>query len=238
MDEITTNVPKTFKDRVSGRVAYLFILTALVAVAAVGYTFLPDAEVSAQERGDAKAAVEAPEVATQAMINFALDLKSASNYTVYAERGVTDRGGSTVRGEKGDALRSEEGRRSTKDLSNSIDAIRQLPCTEVRSSDLTGKSFAPGVYCMNSAELNGEVTLDSAGDTTGVYIFRVAGTLNAKAGSSIRLENGAQGGNVFFVAEDAVIGDNASFRANILTKGDTTIGTEQPLRTVSCHWAR
>ncbi len=225
MDEITTNVPKTFKDRVSGRVAYLFILTALVAVAAVGYTFLPDAEVSAQERGDAKAAVEAPEVATQAMINFALDLKSASNYTVYAERGVTDRGGSTVRGEKGDALRSEEGRRSTKDLSNSIDAIRQLPCTEVRSSDLTGKSFAPGVYCMNSAELNGEVTLDSAGDTTGVYIFRVAGTLNAKAGSSIRLENGAQGGNVFFVAEDAVIGDNASFRANILTKGDTKIGT-------------
>ncbi len=39
------------------------------------------------------------------------------------------------------------------------------------------------------------------------------------------MENGAQGGNVFFVAEDAVIGDNASFRANILTKGDTTIGT-------------
>ena len=225
MDEITRNVLKTF-DRVSVRVRYLLVLTALVAVAAVGYTFLPEAEVSAQGREEtAKTGVEAPEVPTQRMLDFALNLHTASEYTVYAERGITDRGSSTVRGTKDDAVRSEAGRKSTKDLSNSIDAIRQLPCTEVRSSDLTGKSFNPGVYCLNSAELNGEMTLDSANDTTGLYVFRVAGSLNAKSGSSIRLENGAQGGNVFFVAEDAEIGDNASFRANILTKGNTRIGT-------------
>ena len=53
MDEIKTNVPKTFTDRVSRKLVYFFVLTALVAVAAVGYTFLPDADVSAQER-DAK----------------------------------------------------------------------------------------------------------------------------------------------------------------------------------------
>ena len=224
MDEITKNVPKTF-DRVSVRVRYLLVLTALVAVAAVGYTFLPEAEVSAQGREETvKTDVEAPEVATQRMLDFALNLHTASEYTVYAERGITDRGSSTVRGTKGDAVRSEAGRKSTRDLSNSIDAIRQLPCTELRSSDLTGKSFNPGVYCMNSAELNGEMTLDSAGSTTGVYVFKVAGSLNAKSGSSIRLENGAQGGNVFFVAEEAEIGDNASFRANILTKGTTRIG--------------
>ena len=226
MDEIKTNVPKTFTDRVSVKVRYLFVLTALVAVAAVGYTFLPEAEVSAQGRDETtKTGVEAPEVATQRMLDFALNLHTASEYTVYAERGITDRGTSTVRGTKGDAVRSEAGRKSTKDLSNTIDAIRQLPCTELRSSDLTGKSFNPGVYCLNSAELNGEMTLDSAGSTTGVYVFKVAGSLNAKSGSSIRLENGAQGGNVFFVAEDAEIGDNASFRANILTKGNTRIGT-------------
>ncbi|MEO7674230.1 MAG: ice-binding family protein, partial [Pyrinomonadaceae bacterium] len=224
MDQINRNVPKTFADRLSGRVRYLFVLTALVAVAAVGYTFLPEAEVSAQQREETKTGVEAPEVATQRMIDFALNLHTASEYTVYAERGIVERGSSTVRGTKGDADRSEAGRKSTKDLSNTIDAIRQLPCTEVRSSDLTGKSFNPGVYCLTSAELAGEMTLDSAGDTTGVYIFRVAGSLNAKSGSSIRLENGAQGGNVFFVAEEAEIGDNASFRANILTKGGTRIG--------------
>src|SRR5215203_2009550 len=184
MDKINLNVPKTFTDRVSRKFAYFFVLTAMVAAAAVGYSFLPDAEVSAQER-DSKTEVEATEIATQAMIDFALNLHSASEYTVYAERGITDRGSSEIRGEKGSALRSEAGRRSTKELSNSIDAMRQLPCAELRSSDLTGKSFSPGVYCLNSAELNGELTLDGGGNAAGTYIFRVAGTLNAKSGSSI-----------------------------------------------------
>ena len=227
MDEIKTNVPKTFTDRVSRKLGYFLVLTALVAMAAAGYTFLPDAEVSAQER-DAKAsveAVEAPEVATQAMLDFALNLRSASEYSVYAERGVVDKGSSTVRGTTGNALRSEAGRKSTKELSNTIDAVRQLPCTELKSSDLTGRSFGPGVYCMASAELAGEMTLDSAGNAAGLYVFRVAGSLNARSGSSIRLENGAQGGNVFFVAEQATIGNDASFRANILTKGNISIGT-------------
>ncbi len=102
MDEITRNVPKTF-DRVSRKLVYFFVLTALVATAAVGYTFLPEAEVSAQER-DTKPGVEAdaPEVATRAMIDFSIGaLSSASEYTVYAERGINDKGGSTVRGTQG-----------------------------------------------------------------------------------------------------------------------------------------
>src|SRR5215204_4097151 len=125
MGKVKLNVPKTFTDRVSRKFAYFFVLTAMVAAAAVGYSFLPDAEVSAQER-DSKTTIEAEatEVATQAMIDFALNLHSASEYTVYAERGITDRGSSEIRGEKGSALRSEAGRRSTKELSNSIDALR------------------------------------------------------------------------------------------------------------------
>lgn len=49
MDEITRNFPKTF-DRASVKVRYLLVLTALAAVAAVGYTFLTEAGVSAQGR--------------------------------------------------------------------------------------------------------------------------------------------------------------------------------------------
>jgi hypothetical protein len=228
MDEINKSVPKTFIDRVSVRLRYVFTLTALVAVAAIGYSFLPEAEVSAQERGADKTGTEseAPEVATQMMLDFALNLHTASEYTVYAERGIVDRGGSTVRGNKGDAMRTAAGRKATKELSNSIDAIRQLPCTALRSADLTGKTFGPGVYCLDSAELAGEMTLDSGGSTTGEYVFRVAGALNVKGGSSIRLENGAQGGNVFFAADSAEIGDGAAFRASVLTKGDIRIGSD------------
>ncbi|MGE0657237.1 MAG: ice-binding family protein, partial [Pyrinomonadaceae bacterium] len=196
MDEIKTNVPKTFRDRV-GVLRYLLVVAAIVAVAAAGYTFLPEAEVSANAGTKAEAA-DAPEMATQAMIDFAIGaLKSSSGYTVYAERGVTDRGNSEIRGAKGDAMRSAAGQKATKGLANGIDAMRQLPCTELKSGALAGRTFKPGVYCVNSAELDGEMVIDGQGSAAGTFIFRVAGTLNAKSGSSIRVENGAQGSNVY-----------------------------------------
>ncbi|MGD9564288.1 MAG: ice-binding family protein, partial [Pyrinomonadaceae bacterium] len=223
MDEIKTNVPKTFRDRV-GVLRYLLVVAAIVAVAAAGYTFLPEAEVSANAGTKAEAA-DAPEIATQAMIDFAIGaLKSSSGYTVYAERGVTDRGNSEIRGAKGDAMRSAAGQKATKGLANGIDAMRQLPCTELKSGALAGRTFKPGVYCVNSAELDGEMVIDGQGSAAGTFIFRVAGTLNAKSGSSIRVENGAQGSNVYFVAENAEIGDNAAFRAHVLASGDIKVG--------------
>ncbi|MGE3384691.1 MAG: ice-binding family protein, partial [Pyrinomonadaceae bacterium] len=226
MDEITTNVPKTFRDRVS-TFRYLIVLTALAAVAVAGYTFLPEANVAAQVE-DTKSGVvqEGPEVATQPMIDFAIGaLKSASGYGVYAERGIVEIGDVEISGTKGDAMRSAEGRKATKELSNAIDAMRQLPCVEVKSGDLTGKSFGPGVYCLSSAELAGEMVVAGNGDAAGTFIFRVAGTLKVKDGSSIELDNGAQAGNVFFVAEDAEIGGNAMFRASVLAANDVKVGS-------------
>jgi len=158
------------------------------------------------------------------MIDFALNLRGASEYTVYAERGVVERGNSEIRGTKADAMRSAEGRKMTKELANAIDAMRQLPCTELKSADLTGKVFTPGVYCLNAAELNGEVVMDGKGSAAGTFIFKVTGSLDAKSGSSIRVENGAQGGNVFFVASGVEVGDDVALRANVLTDGNIKIG--------------
>ena len=101
MDKINLSVPKTFTDRVSGKFAYFLVLAAMVAVAAVGYTFLPDAEVSAQER-DSKTNVEAEatEVATQAMIDFALNLHSASEFTVSRNAGSPTAAPRSPRGQR------------------------------------------------------------------------------------------------------------------------------------------
>src|SRR5215204_5787285 len=205
----------------------IILLLAVSALAALLYVLLPDANAIAQNVNDVTGE-EQPrpaEAATQDMIDFAIgSLKSASEYTVYAERGITENGNVEIRGTKLDARRSAESRKSTKELSNSIDAFRQLPCTELKGGSLTGRTFAPGVYCLNSAELNGEMVLDGAGNAAGTYIFRVAGSLNAKDGSSIRLENGAQGGNVFFVAGDVEIGNDVAFRANVLSGGNIKVG--------------
>ncbi len=184
----------------------------MLAILVIAVAKLISAQATDQQ--DLKVSAKEGDVATQAMLDYALNLRTASEYTVYAERGVSQKG-SSIKGEIGDARRDAAGRKATKELSNSIDAIRQLPCNEVKSSDL-GRSFTPGVYCLDSAELAGEMVL-TGGDAASTYIFRVAGSLNAKSGSSIRLENGAQAGNVYFVADEATVASDSTFRANILT---------------------
>ncbi len=204
----------------------IILVFALSAFAGLLFALLPDANAVAQNEDVLTGGEQLPppEVATQAMIDFAVGaLKSASEYTVYAERGITENGNAEIRGTKGDARRAES-RKSTKELANAIDAFRQLPCGEIKGGNLTGRTFAPGVYCLDSAELNGEMIIDGQGSAAGTYIFRVAGSLNAKNGSSIRLENGAQGGNVFFVAGDVEIGNDVAFRANVLSGGNVKIG--------------
>ena len=66
--------------------------------------------------------------------------------------------------------------------------------------------------------------MDGGSDKAGVFIFRVDGKLNVASGSTLELMNGAQGSNVFFVTNDsATIGENGTFRANILSKKEITV---------------
>ncbi|HEX8638965.1 MAG TPA: ice-binding family protein, partial [Pyrinomonadaceae bacterium] len=106
--------------------------------------------------------------------------------------------------------------------------INQLPCQEL-SGDLDGKTVAPGVYCLGSANLASDLTLDGQGDKASTFIFRIAGALTAKGGS-VSLANDAQAANVFFVAEAATLTDGADFRGNILTNKSINIEDGSVLR--------
>ncbi|MGB7068111.1 MAG: ice-binding family protein, partial [Pyrinomonadaceae bacterium] len=110
------------------------------------------------------------------------------------------------------------------DMAKSLSAINQLPCTELKGSALGGKTLTPGVYCLASADLAGDLRLDGQNDASSVFIFRIAGSLNAKAGSSVVLENLAQAGSVFFIANDkATIGTGSSFNGRILAENDIVV---------------
>ncbi|MGB7070714.1 MAG: ice-binding family protein, partial [Pyrinomonadaceae bacterium] len=110
------------------------------------------------------------------------------------------------------------------DMATSLSAINQLPCTELKDSALGGKTLTPGVYCLASADLAGDLRLDGLNDASSVFIFRIAGSLNAKAGSSVVLENLAQAGSVFFVANDkATIGTGSNFNGRILAENDIVV---------------
>ena len=97
--------------------------------------------------------------------------------------------------------------------------VNQLPCTQVGEADLGGKSFAPGVYCLSSARLAGEMTLDAQGNAGASFIFRVAGSLSTKGSARVSLVNGAEVGGVHFVADSASINGGAEFIGDVVTKG-------------------
>ena len=59
--------------------------------------------------------------------------------------------------------------------------------------------------------------LDAAGDTSAVFIFNIGSELITGSRSSVMLQNGAQGGNVFFVVgSSATLGSTTTFTGRIL----------------------
>ncbi len=210
-------------------VGKVFLLALMAAMVALAYTGLPETNAVAQSVEtvlveDESRPAEAP---TQAMIDHALNLRSVSVYAAFANRGIVEKGDTVIRGEKSDAVRAARGDETSKEFGAALDALWQLPCTELAGGDLTGKTFAPGVYCVDDAALLGDLIIDGQGSDSATFIFRVSGALRLSDGAAIRIENGAQSGNVFFVTASAEIGNDVSFRANLLAGGAVKIGRSE-----------
>lgn len=109
----------------------------------------------------------------------------------------------------------------SEDLSVKYNYINQLPCQEL-SGDLSGKTVAPGVYCVASANLTSELILDGQNDESSMFIFRVAGAITAK-GASVSLINEAQAARAIFVAESATLSDGTDFNGNIFANKSINI---------------
>jgi hypothetical protein len=109
-------------------------------------------------------------------------------------------------------------------LKNAYSAMNQLPCTQVKETDLTGRTYAPGVYCLSSASLAGEMTLDGANNVSSIFIFRVEGSFSAKSGASLAFANKAMGSNVYFVSKgSATVAAGSDLKANILANDSVKV---------------
>jgi hypothetical protein len=125
---------------------------ALLALFAMGFLLVPSVGTASAQKGVRR------EVATTDMISRALDFRSATDLAVYAENGVSDKGNSVIKGEVLGLTRDSQDAKSIesrRDFGNAFSAINQLPCTEISDTDLGGKTYGPGVYCMSSAQLAG-----------------------------------------------------------------------------------
>ncbi len=105
------------------------------------------------------------------------------------------------------------------DLSVLYTVLSGRPTTQdLTGQDLGGKILGPGVYHFDSiAPLTGTLTLDAGGDANAVFIFNIGSELITAAASTVMLQNGAQGGNVFFVVGSfATLGSTTAFTGRIL----------------------
>lgn len=91
---------------------------------------------------------------------------------------------------------------------------------------LGGLTLTPGVYCMDSADLTGTLTLDGAG----VYIFQIASGLITAPGSSVVMINGAGSCDVFWqVTSSAAIDTTSQMAGTILALTSITLNTNASL---------
>jgi hypothetical protein len=104
------------------------------------------------------------------------------------------------------------------------------PVPAIVSGDIGGATLTPGIYKSLSTLLvqSGNLTLDAQGNTNAFWVFQVADELTTigGAGGNILLTNGAKAENIFWqVGISATIGDNTSFKGNILALTSITLNT-------------
>ncbi len=204
---------------------------AVIAVAvmiALGWSFAPSFTTSVSAANQ-----ETAGGATTEMLNYALNFRSASNLAVFGGNSVSDNGseirgvvGSTgdVTGVSANAMDSGDQAAARRDLSDVFAIVDQLPCTQV-SGDLSGQTFAPGVYCVGSATLAGRMTVDAGGDENARFVFRVDGTFRAEDAAGVIGQNGARATNVYiFARQSAAIGANATIAGSVISREDVTVG--------------
>lgn len=98
--------------------------------------------------------------------------------------------------------------------------------TNVGAGTLTSLTLAPGVYEWGTA-VNIPTDLTLNGSATGVWIFKVAGSLDMAAARSVILSGGAQAKNIFWQVAGAVnIGANSHFEGIILGQTAITFGNK------------
>jgi hypothetical protein len=113
------------------------------------------------------------------------------------------------------------------DVASAYSALAGDSCTEnLTRHNLGGLTLTPGVYCYSSAaSLSGTLTLNTEGDTNGLYVFQIEGSLTTSGGSSVTTTSGS-GCDVFWqVGGAAVLGAQTAFAGSILSVGSITMGT-------------
>ncbi|MFH0978036.1 MAG: ice-binding family protein [Candidatus Woesearchaeota archaeon] len=107
-------------------------------------------------------------------------------------------------------------------------AGRSLPdVTELGAGDISGMTLTPGLYKWGTGVvINTGVTLDCLGNSAGVFIFQIPGTLTVGSGAIVTLSGSCQAYNIFWqVADKTTLGTTSVFNGNILDQTAIVLNT-------------
>ncbi|MFT5725228.1 MAG: hypothetical protein ACI9JN_002352 [Bacteroidia bacterium] len=91
-----------------------------------------------------------------------------------------------------------------------------------------GETILPGVYSIGGAgSIGGTLTLNGKGDSNAFFIIKYFGAMTVGAGATVKLINGTQSCNVFFVAQGAIsVAASANIKGTLFAKvGAVGLGT-------------
>jgi len=166
----------------------------------------------------------------------AIDLGTASSFTVLGASGVTNTGSSFLDADLGlspgslltgfppgkvggglhytDALAAQ----AQVDLVDAYDEASGLTPTESGLVALDGRTLVGGTYSGGALTINGgTLTLDGEGDPSSVWVFQAASSLILDSNSTVALINGANACNIFWqVTSSATIGTNSDFAGTVM----------------------
>src|SRR5450759_4180905 len=115
-------------------------------------------------------------------------------------------------------INDDVARQAKSDLVTAYTGAASAPTTlDLSGQDLGGKTLGPGVYSYSSsAQLTGPAPLTLSGGASGVFIFKIAGTLTTASNSQITLTGGATPCGVYWQVGSANLGLTSHFEGTLM----------------------
>jgi hypothetical protein len=200
-------------------------------------------------RGSALAVAAAALIGTQSAARAAtapVPLGTAANFAVLAGSTITNTGPTTINGDLGLSpgtsvtgfppgqvngtihAADSAAPQAQADLAAAYNNAAARAVSATIPVELGGTTQTPGVYdsAAGTFGITGTLTLDAQGDPDAVFIFQAASTLITASASNVKLANGAQASNVFWVVgSSATLGTGSTLQGSILALTSITVTT-------------